>query len=161
VFERGDNVTAGYVNRPEANTESFDELGWFRTGDLGYLDEHGYLYLVGRIKEIINRGGEKISPAEVDAALLEMPGIGEAVTFGMPSTKYGEEVYLAVVKAASFKGEITEQDVIKFCSSRLAKIKVPTKVFVVDAIPKSSIGKVQRKNLTAHFGKLMASTSKL
>jgi acyl-CoA synthetase (AMP-forming)/AMP-acid ligase II len=162
VCIRGNNVTVGYVNRPEANAEAFDADGWFRTGDLGYLDEYGYLFLSGRIKEIVNRGGEKISPPEIDAALLEMPGIGEAVSFGMPSSKYGEELYAAVVKSSAFKGELKEEDILKFCASRLARVKVPTKIFIVSQIPKSATGKIQRKNLSSHFAKeLQSKQSKL
>src|SRR5207253_6679248 len=97
---RGPNVTHGYHNNPEANASSFTN-GWFRTGDRGVLDGDGYLTLIGRIKELINRGGEKISPLEVDAALLAHPAVAEVATFGVPDQKYGEEVHAAVVLKVS------------------------------------------------------------
>lgn len=92
VCIRGPNVTPGYINNEKANKESFTQDGFFRTGDRGKLDEDGYLILTGRIKELINKGGEKISPLEVDAALLSLDGVGEAVAFGVPDEKYGEKV---------------------------------------------------------------------
>jgi len=151
VCVRGDNVTDGYVNRPEANAEAFTKERWFRTGDNGYLDKDGYLFLTGRLKEIVNRGGEKISPAEIDGVLLAMADVNEAVAFGMPSEKYGEELACAVVAKEGSK--LTAAAVVKHLQGKIAREKVPAEsnVFVVDAIPKSSIGKVQRRNLTAHF----------
>lgn len=91
VCIRGPNVTKGYKNNPEANKTAFS-FGWFHTGDIGFLDSEGYLHLVGRIKELINRGGEKISPIEIDSVLLSHPDIAQAVAFGVPDDKYGEEV---------------------------------------------------------------------
>lgn len=157
VCIRGDNVTNGYVDRPEANKESFDERGWFRTGDLGYLDPDGYLFIVGRLKEIVNRGGEKISPPEIDAAMLEIPGVAEAVAFGMPSAKYGEELFVAVVLKDKSK---TEKYLAEQLKPKLAAFKIPSKIFLVDSIPKSATGKVQRRLLTEHFT-VAANESKL
>merc|ERR1712060_798323 len=96
VCIKGQNVTPGYHNNPKANEEAFAH-GWFHTGDQGKLDAEGYLTLTGRLKELINRGGEKISPLEVDSALLACESVSEAVAFGVPDEKYGEEVYAAVV----------------------------------------------------------------
>ena len=98
---RGANVTHGYHNNPDANAEAFTN-GWFRTGDQGFLDADGTLTLTGRLKELINRGGEKISPLEVDAALLGHPAVAEAVCFGVPHTMYGEAVQAAVVVSAEY-----------------------------------------------------------
>ena len=94
VCIRGPNVTGGYLNNPQASREAFAG-GWFHTGDQGYLDERGYLFLTGRLKELINRGGEKISPLEIDACLLSHPTVVEAVAFGVPDDKYGEVVHAA------------------------------------------------------------------
>lgn len=143
VCIRGDNVTKGYWNNPKANEEAFAG-GWFHTGDQGFLDEDGYLTLTGRIKELINRGGEKISPLEVDAALLANPNISEAVSFGVPHEKYGEEVEAAVILKDKSLGT-TEKDIIEDCKSRIASFKVPKKVYIVDDFPRTGSGKVQRR----------------
>ncbi|HEX2171735.1 MAG TPA: acyl--CoA ligase [Dehalococcoidia bacterium] len=147
VVIQGPNVTAGYENNPAANAEAFTK-GWFRTGDLGVLDEAGYLSLLGRIKELINRGGEKIAPREIDELLQSHPAVAEAVSFGMPHPVWGEEVGVAVV----LKGEATEADLVKHCRESLAEFKVPKKVFILDAIPRTATGKVQRRNVAAALG---------
>jgi acyl-CoA synthetase (AMP-forming)/AMP-acid ligase II len=146
VVIRGPNVTRGYHNNPEANAAAFTN-GWFRTGDRGVLDEHGYLTLIGRIKELINRGGEKISPLEVDAVLLAHPAVAEAATFGAPDPKYGEEVHAAVV----LRGEATADDLRRHCGDRLAEFKVPKVLHVVKELPKGPTGKVQRRHMAAAF----------
>ncbi len=140
VVVRGPNVTGGYHNNPEANAAAFTN-GWFRTGDRGALDGDGYLTLIGRIKELINRGGEKISPLEVDAVLLEHPAVAEVATFGAPDTKYGEEVHAAVV----LKGEATAAQLQEHCRSRLAEFKVPKVVHITKELPRTPTGKVQRR----------------
>ena len=146
---RGPNVTPGYDNNPSANVKAFTD-GWFRTGDQGRLDEEGYLFLTGRLKEIIIRGGEKISPLEVDVVLLDHPGIAQACTFGIPHDKLGEEVGAVVVPRP---GEnVTEADVRAFASNRLAAFKVPRRVVVMQDIPKGATGKVQRIGLAAKLG---------
>eukprot|EP00252_Welwitschia_mirabilis_P026505 TRINITY_DN871_c0_g1_i2.p1 TRINITY_DN871_c0_g1~~TRINITY_DN871_c0_g1_i2.p1 ORF type:complete len:536 (+),score=-24.97 TRINITY_DN871_c0_g1_i2:438-2045(+) len=158
VCIRGMSVTRGYENNPEANKSAF-RFGWFHTGDLGYLDEEGYLFLVGRIKELINRGGEKISPAEVDSVLLSFPAVKEAVAFGMPDEKYGEEVNAAVVAK---EGEaVTEADVIEFCRKNLAAFKMPKRVFVTEKIPRTATGKVQRRAVAEHFIASVSGAAKL
>jgi acyl-CoA synthetase (AMP-forming)/AMP-acid ligase II len=146
VSIRGHNVMQGYRNNAEANASSFTN-GYFRTGDQGILDANGYLTLTGRLKELINRGGEKISPLEVDAVLLEHPDVGEAVCFSVPDPKYGEEVHAAVV----LKGQASADDIRKFCDSRLADFKVPKKIHVSDALPRTATGKIQRRHVAAHF----------
>src|SRR5437763_9143222 len=115
VVIQGPNVVSGYENNPEANAKSFTN-GWFRTGDQGFLDADGYLTLTGRLKELINRGGEKIGPREIDEVLLSHPAVAEAVCFGVPHPAWGEEVAAAVV----LKDAATEADVLKFCKERLA-----------------------------------------
>lgn len=149
VCIRGANVTKGYQNNPEANDSAF-QFGWFHTGDLGYLDEEGSLFLKGRIKELINRGGEKISPFEVDAVLLSHPAVAQAVAFAVPDEKYGEEVNAAVVPADGVT--VMEEDVISTCKKNLAAFKVPKRVFVTDSLPKTASGKIQRRAMAQHFG---------
>ena len=149
VVIRGPNVTLGYEANPEANAKGFTG-GWFRTGDQGVLDEEGYLRLTGRLKELINRGGEKISPLEVDEILMDHPAVAQVVTFGIPHDKLGEEVGAAVVlregKAA------TERELRDFCATRLADFKVPRKIVVLAEIPKGATGKLQRIGLAAKLG---------
>lgn len=148
VCIRGTNVTKGYKNNPEANKQAF-MFGWFHTGDIGYLDSDGYLHLVGRIKELINRGGEKISPIEVDAVLLSHPDIAQAVAFGVPDDKYGEEINCAIIPREGVK--ITEGEVTEFCKKNLVSFKVPKKVFITDSVPKTASGKIQRRFVAEHF----------
>ncbi len=145
VAVRGKNVTLGYHNNPQANAASFTG-GWFRTGDFGVLDELGYLTLVGRLKELVNRGGEKISPVEIDDALMSHPGVAEAVAFAIPDEKYGEAVAAALVLRDP---ATTVDDVLAHARTRLAAFKVPTSVLIVDTIPKTATGKVQRRNVAA------------
>jgi acyl-CoA synthetase (AMP-forming)/AMP-acid ligase II len=149
IVIRGDNVTAGYENNPEANAENFTE-GWFRTGDQGVIDPEGYLTITGRLKEIINRGGEKISPREVDEVLMDHPAVAQAVTFAMPHPKLGEDVAAAVVPR---EGETVEERALReFAAARLADFKVPRKVLVLDEIPKGATGKLQRIGLAEKLG---------
>ena len=140
VAIRGANVIDGYENNPEANAASFTN-GWFRTGDQGTLDDAGYLRLLGRIKELINRGGEKIAPREIDEVLESHPAVKEAVAFGVPHPTWGEEVAAAIV----LNEPVPEKDLIAFCRSRMADFKVPKKMHIVEAIPRTPTGKVQRR----------------
>jgi acyl-CoA synthetase (AMP-forming)/AMP-acid ligase II len=146
IVVRGPNVMRGYRNNSEANAAAFID-GWFRTGDIGAIDSDGYLALTGRIKDLINRGGEKISPAEVEAVLLEHPAVAEAEVFGVPDCKYGEEVSAAVV----LRGTASAQELQVYCRTRLADFKVPKQIRLVSAIPRNAMGKVQRRDLTALF----------
>lgn len=149
VSIKGPNVIQGYENNPQANLESFTN-GWFRTGDEGYLDADGYLTLTGRIKELINRGGEKISPREIDEVLLMHPTVAEVVCFAMPDRVYGEEVAAAVV----LNGAATEAELVAHCKSLLADFKAPKKIHLVETIPRTATGKVQRRNVAAEMAKL-------
>ena len=149
VVIRGPNVVAGYENNPEANAKSFT-AGWFRTGDQGTLDEEGYLHLTGRLKELINRGGEKVSPLEIDAVLLEHPAVQQAVTFGIPHDKLGEEVGAAVVLRPD--ASAGERELRDFAAARLAAFKVPRKIVFLDEIPKGPTGKLQRIGLAERLG---------
>jgi acyl-CoA synthetase (AMP-forming)/AMP-acid ligase II len=146
---RGQNVTAGYEANPKANAEAFAH-GWFHTGDQGTMDAEGYIRITGRLKEIINRGGEKISPREVDEVLLDHPAIAQVVTFAMPHAKLGEDVAAAIVlregKTAS------EREIRDFCASRLADFKVPRKLVFLEEIPKGATGKLQRIGLAEKLG---------
>ncbi|MFQ5983488.1 MAG: AMP-binding protein, partial [Woeseiaceae bacterium] len=149
VVIRGDNVTRGYENNPQANSACFVN-GWFRTGDQGVMDEDGYLTITGRLKEIINRGGEKISPREVDDVLMDHEAIQQVVTFAVPHASLGEEVAAAVVLHDG--AAANEQDIRTFASQRLASFKVPRKVFILDDIPKGATGKLQRIGLAEKLG---------
>lgn len=144
VSIKGANVFDGYEGNAQANAESFSN-GWFRTGDQGTLDDNGYLTLVGRIKELINRGGEKISPREIDEALLRHPSVAEACCFGIPDRIYGEGVAAAVV----LKEEATEKDLIAHCRASLSDFKCPTTIYILDSIPRTATGKIQRRNVAA------------
>jgi acyl-CoA synthetase (AMP-forming)/AMP-acid ligase II len=143
VVIKGPNVITGYENNPEANAVSFVD-GWFRTGDQGVLDEKGYLTLVARIKELINRGGEKISPREIDEVLLAHPSVAEAVCFGVPHGTWGEEVAAAVVLNDGLKDPISEADLLAYCKERLADYKRPKQIHITEAIPRTATGKIQR-----------------
>jgi acyl-CoA synthetase (AMP-forming)/AMP-acid ligase II len=149
VSIRGATVIEGYQNNPEANAAAFTD-GWFRTGDEGMLDPEGYLFLTGRLKEQINRGGEKISPLEVDDVLLRHPAVAEAVTFGIPHEKLGEEVGAVVVVAEG--EELSERDLRAFAGEHLAGFKVPERIVFVPEIPKGATGKVQRIGMAARLG---------
>jgi acyl-CoA synthetase (AMP-forming)/AMP-acid ligase II len=149
VVIRGPNVTAGYESNPKANEEAFTH-GWFRTGDLGVLDKEGYLAITGRKKEIINRGGEKISPREVDEVLLDHPAVAQVVTFGVPHAKLGEDVAAAVVLKPDAQAD--EKAIRAFAAERLADFKVPRQVLIMDELPKGATGKVQRIGLAQKLG---------
>lgn len=150
VSIRGPNVTLGYKNNPAANEAGFAG-GYFHTGDRGYLDEDGYVVLTGRIKELINRGGEKISPLEVDAALLSHPAVADAVCFGAPDEKYGEVVAAAVVLEPESKGKVTAEEIQQYLKGKLASFKVPQQIFIAEAVPKTATGKIQRRFVAEHF----------
>jgi amino acid adenylation domain-containing protein/non-ribosomal peptide synthase protein (TIGR01720 family) len=150
VVVRGTIVMPGYENDPAANSSAFTH-GWFRSGDAGYLDDDGYLFLTGRIKESINRGGEKIAPQEVDDVFMSHPAVTLAATFAVPHTRLGEDVATAVVLRPN--AGITASDLRQFAASRLAAFKVPSQVFIVDNIPKDpTSGKLQRLGLAEKLG---------
>ena len=149
VAIRGANVTAGYEANPEANAGAFVG-GWFRTGDQGVLDEDGYLTITGRLKEIINRGGEKISPYEVDEVLMGHDAVAQAVTFAVAHDRLGEDVAAAVVPREGRSP--TARELREFAAERLAPFKVPRTVVVVDEIPKGATGKLRRIGLAERLG---------
>lgn len=148
IVVRGPNVFAGYEGDPELNARSFTG-GWFRTGDLGYFDGDGYLYITGRVKELINRGGFKVSPAEVDAAFAGHPAVKDVATYGVPHPSLGEDVAAAVVLREG--AAATEHDLRDFAFAALADYKVPTRVILVPAIPRTGPGKLRRAELPGIF----------
>ena len=149
IIIKGDNVTLGYLNNEKANAESFFK-GWFLTGDEGIFDEEGYLKISGRIKEIINRGGEKISPKEIDETLMDHDKVQQAVAFSVPHEKLGEDIAAAVVlKDGTF---CEEEELKNYCKSKLSKFKIPKKILILDSIPKGATGKLQRIGLAEKLG---------
>jgi len=149
IVIKGENVTIGYENNPKANTENFIN-GWFRTGDQGVLDDDGYLSITGRLKEIINRGGEKISPREVDEVLMDHPAVQQVVTFALPHDKLGEDIAAVVVLRDGM--QVQENDLRSFTMEHLADFKVPRKIIFMDEIPKGATGKLQRIGLAEKLG---------
>ncbi len=149
IVIRGPNVTAGYEANPKANGEAYTN-GWFRTGDQGVIDIEGYITITGRLKEIINRGGEKVSPREVDEVLMDHPAVLQALTFAMPHDKLGEEVACAIVLREGQTA--TERELRDFAGERLANYKVPRKIIMMDEIPKGATGKLQRIGLAQKLG---------
>jgi len=147
VCIKGPSVFSGYEDNPDANAASFTR-GWFRTGDQGFLDDDGYLTLLGRIKELINRGGEKISPREIDEVLMTHPSVSEAVCFAVPDRFYGEKVAAAVV----LNKPETETALIRHCRTLLADFKCPSVIHIVEAIPRTPTGKIQRRNVASTIG---------
>ncbi len=147
VVVRGGNVVDGYENNPEANATAF-VAGWFRTGDQGYHDADGYLCLTGRLKELINRGGEKISPLEIDDVLLRHPAVAEALAFAVPHPTLGEEVHAAVVLRAA----CGERELREYCAQSLADYKVPRRIHILDALPRGATGKLQRIGMAKTLG---------
>jgi len=146
IVVQGASLFKGYENNPAANANAFTD-GWFRTGDQGYLDPDCYLHLTGRIKDIIIRGGENISPHEVDAVLLRHPAVAAAVAFGRKHPALGEEVAAAVVLHE--KNVATEKELIRHCRDFLAEFKCPAKIYLVDTIPTTATGKIRRHAVAA------------
>jgi oxalate---CoA ligase len=146
VVIRGPSIIDGYANNPDANAKSFTD-GWFGTGDQGVVDRDGYISLIGRLKEMINRGGEKIAPREIDEVLLQHPAVAEAVAFGSPHPVWGEEVAAAVV----LKEDASEKELIAFVRERLVEYKVPRTLFIVENIPRTATGKIQRRVVAETF----------
>ncbi len=149
IVIRGPNVMHEYENNPKANADAFYD-GWFRTGDQGVMDEDGYVSITGRLKEIINRGGEKISPREVDEIIMEHPAVHQCVTFAMPHEMLGEEVAAAIV--LKHGSQATDRELRDFASSRLAPFKVPRKILILTEIPVGATGKLQRIGLAQKLG---------
>ena len=154
VVIRGINVTSGYENNESANKSAFTN-GWFRTGDQGRCDSEGYLFLTGRLKEMINRGGEKIAPKEVDEVLNLHPAVAQAIAFAVPHPTLGEDVVAAVVLKEG--ATITETEIRSFAATRLVDYKIPSQIVVVDEIPKGPTGKLQRIGLAEKLAHMLAS----
>ena len=157
VVIRGANVTQGYDNNDDVNVAAFTK-GWFRTGDQGYLDPDGYLFITGRLKEIINRGGEKIAPREVDEVILQHPAVAEAICFAMPHETLGEDIAAAVVLRPQAEASVSELK--QFVAITLADFKVPRQIVFVDAIPLGATGKIARNGLSEKLANQLKSESR-
>jgi acyl-coenzyme A synthetase/AMP-(fatty) acid ligase len=149
IVVRGPQVFAGYLDDPTANAAAFFPGGWLRTGDLGYLDAEGFLFVRGRVNELINRGGEKIAPLEVDRVLLAHPAVRAAATFAIPDELLGEDIAAAVVLVEG--GEVSRRELRRWMVHQLAPCKVPRRIWFVDDLPQTASGKVQRAVLTERF----------
>jgi fatty-acyl-CoA synthase len=145
IVVRGPNVTAGYWNNPEANQATFDEDGWFHSGDIGYLDEDGYLYIVDRLKDMIISGGENVYPAEVERVLSAMPGVVDVAVVGVPDDQWGETV--AAVVSVEEASEITLEAVHAWAAGRLARYKLPRRLTTVPAVPRNASGKLDKAHV--------------
>ncbi|CAI6338241.1 unnamed protein product [Periconia digitata] len=156
---RGENVTKGYLNNPAANASSFTKSGFFRTGDQGKKDPDGYVIITGRIKELINKGGEKISPIELDNIIAQHPAVSEAVSFALEDEMYGQDVGLAVVVKSGQK--LNAGELKAWLTDRVAKFKLPKKIFFTDIMPKTATGKIQRRLVAEAMLKKEQSSAKL
>ena len=149
IVIKGPNVMHEYENNPKANADAFYD-GWFRTGDQGVMDDEGYVSITGRLKEIINRGGEKISPREVDEIIMEHPAVHQCVTFAMPHDMLGEDVAAAIVLRQG--AQASDRELREFAATRLAAFKVPRKILILTEIPVGATGKLQRIGLAQKLG---------
>jgi acyl-CoA synthetase (AMP-forming)/AMP-acid ligase II len=149
IIMRGPTLFAGYLDDPDATADAFLPGGWFRTGDIGYLDEEGYVYLTGRATELINRGGEKIAPLEVDHALLSHPQVAEAAAFAVSDARLGEDVVAVVVRQPG--STVTARALRSWLLDRLSPTKVPRRIIMVERIPRTPNGKVQRGELARRW----------
>jgi acyl-CoA synthetase (AMP-forming)/AMP-acid ligase II len=149
IVIKGPNVMREYENNPTANADAFYD-GWFRTGDQGVMDDDGYVAITGRLKEIINRGGEKISPREVDEIIMEHPAVHQCVTFAMPHDMLGEDVAAAIVLRQG--AQASDRELREFAATRLAAFKVPRKILILTEIPVGATGKLQRIGLAQKLG---------
>jgi fatty-acyl-CoA synthase len=150
ICAQGPNIMKGYWNRPEATAEAIDENGWFHTGDVGYLDSEGFLYITDRIKDMVISGGENVYPAEVENALYDHPSIVEVAVVGLPDERWGEAVTAVVVIK---DGEELELDELRdFADDKLARYKLPTRLLTISEIPRNASGKVLKRELRSQFG---------
>ena len=153
---RGLRVVAGYLDNPEATAAAFLPGGWYRTGDTGYLDNEGFLFVMGRLNELINRGGDKIAPAEVDGALLAHPAVRDAAAFAVADKRVGEDIVAAVVPSHGHTA--TPRDLRRWMLCRLSPHKVPRRVWFVDALPRTATVKVQRESSPSALRRLRPTT---
>ncbi|MEY2426770.1 MAG: hypothetical protein QOI61_2342 [Actinomycetota bacterium] len=149
IWTRSGQNMLGYWNKPEETANTITADGWLKTGDAGYLDADGYLYIHDRVKDMIISGGENVYPAEIENCLMSHPGIADVAAVGVPSDKWGESVYAFVVKASG--QDPTPTDIIAFARERLAHFKCPSEVGFVDALPRNPSGKILRRELRAPF----------
>ena len=138
----------GYWQQEEATQDSL-RSGWVYTGDLGYWDEDDYIYLAGRAKDFIKRGGEMVSPEEVERVLLSHPHVGDVAVIGVADLEWGEEVRAVVVRGGR---EVTEDELVQYCRERLAGYKRPRSVVFVDELPRNVMGKVMKRDLRELYG---------
>ena len=147
IVIRGDNVMQGYLDNPQATAEALTEDGWLRTGDIGKMDADGYVFVTGRLKELIIKGGENIAPREIDEVLLTHEAVLEAAAFARPCQDYGQRVEACVKLKSAWQQKITENDLVDFCVASLGKFKSPDHIYFMDELPKGPSGKVQRLKL--------------
>jgi fatty-acyl-CoA synthase len=150
VCVKGPNVMKGYWNRPDATAAAIDAEGWFHTGDVGYLDEDGFLYIADRVKDMVITGGENVYPAEVESVIYEHPAVAEVAVFGLPDPRWGE----AVVAVVALKPDaaLDLEELRAFAGQRLARFKLPTRLELVDALPRNPAGKVLKFELRSRLG---------
>jgi long-chain acyl-CoA synthetase len=154
---RGHNVMKGYLKDPEKTREAFTRDGWYRTGDLGQMDQDGYVFVTGRIKELIIKGGENIAPREIDDVLYQFPGVLEAAAVGVLDSRYGEEVAACVVASP---GNLIDVDALRaHCEKNLGTFKTPSKFHLMETLPKGPSGKIQRLKLVDEIQKSNAGNS--
>lgn len=146
---KGPNIMKGYWNRPDATASAIDELGWFHSGDVGYLDEEGYLYICDRLKDMVISGGENVYPAEVESVLFDHPAIVEVAVIGLPDEKWGEAV--TAVAALTPTGSLSLDELREFAEAKLARYKLPLRLHLVDALPRNPAGKVLKFQLRAEL----------
>jgi acyl-CoA synthetase (AMP-forming)/AMP-acid ligase II len=145
IAARGDHITPGYWQQPEATAEVLDDQGWLRTGDVGYLDEHGFLFIVDRKKDMIVTGGFNVFPREVENAISTMDGVREVAVVAAPSVQWGEQIVAVVVLTPA--AELTPADVIEYCRGLIGRYKIPKEVMLVDELPKSATGKIDKRSI--------------
>ena len=145
ILVKGNNVMKGYFKQPDETAKTITKEGWLKTGDLGYMDEDGYIYVTGRIKELIIKGGENIAPREVDEALLDHDSVLEAAAFAVPCADYGERVEACIIPSQSIK--LNLEHLLEHCISSIGKFKAPDKIHIMNDLPKGPSGKIQRLKL--------------
>jgi acyl-CoA synthetase (AMP-forming)/AMP-acid ligase II len=150
IIARGDNVAKGYWKMPEETSETFRN-GWLYTGDIGYRDEDGYIFIVDRKKDIIISGGENVSSSEVEEVLYQHPSVAEAAVIGLPDDEWGEAVKAVISLRPKYNGKVTGEEIINFCKSRLAGFKRPKSVEILDALPKNAAGKITKQELRKRY----------